>query len=368
MKLSILKDFLQEKIFNAQKFTLSKTSSVPLLQNGLIQVFDKKIAITTTNLNDFFYTELKNDTNEEKNNVVDIKKIGEYLSLLPSGKIDLEFSDTSLIISMGKTKATFPVIKADDFPKIPTIEGKKHILEKKLINDYLSLVIFAAATDESRPILTGIYFQTSDDNLNIVATDGFRLSLVTKKTKETLPKTIISAKTINDITKLLNEDQDLEMTISETEKMVKFDLKKMEISSRLIDGDFPPFQKVIPTQHRTKFIVERDELLRNIKLSSVFARELSNTIVLDIKKDGLYIKPKSSPGDDSIMYQPIEMEGEEKIIAFNFKFVLEFLSISKAKKIQFEMVDKNAPGLFREVGNDNFIHVIMPVRIEETNV
>ena len=83
MKLSILKDFLQEKIFNAQKFTLSKTSSVPLLQNGLIQVFDKKIAITTTNLNDFFYTELKNDTNEEKNNVVDIKKIGEYLSKNP---------------------------------------------------------------------------------------------------------------------------------------------------------------------------------------------------------------------------------------------------------------------------------------------
>ena len=367
MKLSILKDFLQEKVIDAQKFILSRTSAVPLLQNGLIEITKGKIIIMTSNLNDFFYTELKTDTKEELKCAVDIKKIGEYLTLLPSGKIDLDFAETNVTISMGKTKASFSIIKADDFPKIPEIEGKKQSLDKKTIKDLLPLVMFAAATDESRPVLTGICFQTSEDNLNLVATDGFRLSLVTKKTKEIFPSTIISSRTINDIVKLMNPDQDLEMTISEEEKMVKFDLKQMQISSRLIDGDFPPFQKVIPTRYVTKFTVDKEELLRNIKLSSVFARELSNTIIFDIKKDGLHIKPKSVSGDESLMYQQIDLDGEEQIIAFNFKFVLEFLNVSKAKKIQFEMIDKNSPGLFREVGNDNFIHVIMPVRIEDAS-
>ncbi len=365
MKFTVLKDLLQEKLSTASRFTLSKMSSVPLLQGGLLSFNENLLTITTTNLNEFFQTKIKITANIEKKLIVDIKKIVEFLALLPSGKVDIGIEDTSLTIQSNKTKAVFSYISSQDFPQPPKIEGQTQALKKKFFQESLSLVIFSAATDEARPILTGINFHPLEGNLYVVATDGFRLSLVVEKQSQEFPyPLVVSSHVLEELTRLTNSNDHVDMTVSEVEKMIMFDCGDITLYSRVIEGDFPPFQKVIPQTHKTKITLEKEEFLRNIKLVAVFARDLSNIIILHLKKDGLYIKPRGGDSD-TVVYQSTSFEGEEQTIAFNYKFILDFLNNISFKKVIFEMSEKNSPGLFRSDENDSFFHVIMPVRTEE---
>lgn len=367
MKFTILKDSLEEKLLQATRFTLSKISSVPLLQGARLIIGDEGFEIVATNLSDFFCTTIKTTVKERVDVIVDIKKVVEFLTFLPSGKIEVEFSSNQMIIHSDKTHASFSAASSADFPQIPKIDGKKNLISKNFLAKVAPLVLFAAAEDEARPILTGVYFKREDDISYVVATDGFRLSLITEKEK-TLPSIIVPAKTLQDIIKLAAPVEFIEVTISEQEKLMKFSLGDIVIYSRMIEGEFPPFQRVIPKDYKTKITLERDEFSRNIKLAAVFAKDLSNIVVFFLKKDGLYIKPKTRGTEDTEIYQQAILEGEEGLIAFNYRFILDFLNNTTSKKIIFEMGEKNAPGVFRASGVDNFIHVVMPVRTDEETV
>ncbi len=366
MKFTILKDILEEKMSYAARFTLSKISSVPLLQGGRLDIKDDSLEITTTNLNEFFYTILKIEAKGTSSVIIDLKKIIEFLSFLPSGKIEVEIKENQLIIQNDKTRGAFNTADAADFPTLPQIEGKKHSLKKTFLNKHLPLILFAAAGDETRPILTGVNFKQESDHLYIVATDGFRLSLITEKDKESFSTSVvISARVLGEVIRLLGKNEEVEMVVSNEEKMIKFTIGDINIYTRAVEGDFPPFQRVIPETFKTKLILDKEEFLRNIKLASVFARELSNVIIFQIKKDGLYIRPKTKKNEDTEIYQGVEFEGEEQTISFNYKFILDFLNNVNTKKIIFEMTEKNAPGVFKISDNKNFLHVIMPVRTDD---
>lgn len=367
MKISVSKNILQDALSTASHFVLSKISSIQALQNGLISFDREKISITTTNLNEFFYCSFKAGVTGKGKAIVDIKKIVEFLSFLPPGKIDLEITEKSLIIKSEKTKGSFGTISSDEFPNLPQTEGKKYKLKKELIEKVLPLIIFSAARDEGRPTLTGINFTTGNNIRHIVSTDGFRLSLYTEKDKEDFPNATISAGVLAEVIKLAGVDTEITVVFSEVDKTVKFEIKDMSIYSRIIEGDFPPFEKVIPGEYKTKITLNREEFLRNMKLAAVFARELSNTIVFDIKKDGLYINPKTSiDTDESTIYQEGQIEGEAQKIAFNHKFVIDFLNNIKDKEVVFEMTTSGAPGVFKGASNKNFIHIIMPIRMDES--
>jgi len=369
MKITFLKDILQEKLGVACRFCLTKISSVPLLQNGLLEFADKTLTITTTNLNEFFNTNIAIDVVEgNKSVVVDIKKVHEFLNLLPSGKVELEIVDSHIVIQSGKTKGVFPIVQAADFPKPPIISQKGFVFDKVFFENKLPLVLFSAATDETRPVLTGVKFHSEEDRSYIVATDGFRLSLL--KYENTNIKNLsllVSSHILSEVSRLIKEKkaQVVEMIVAQDEKLIKFVVGDVDIYSRIIEGDFPPFQKVVPTNHKTRMILDKDDFLRNIKIVSVFARELSNTIIFDIKKDGLNIYPKVRSSENTVVFQQIAFEGEEQSIAFNYKFILDFISSVPAKKITFEMTEKNAPGVFRIDSSIDFIHVVMPVRTED---
>lgn len=366
MIVSVQKNEFLEKLSTASRFTLTKLSSIPSLQGALLAFGKNKIEIITTNLNEFFHTEIKTEVEEEKNIGVDIKKIVEFLSLLSSVKITLQIKENVFIIESNKTKGKFNLIKTGDFPKLPEAKGKKYLIKKSFLEKKLPLVLFAVAKDETRPILTGAYFSTSNNKKYIVGTDGFRLSLLTDSQKEIFPNITVSASVLNELLKLKEEGDEVEMIFSEKEKIVKYKIGSVEIYSRILEGDYPPFEKVIPAEYKTKVVLDKDEFLKNIKLSAIFAREFSNIIVFEIKKDGVYIRPRVGENESSEVFQEGEVEGEEEQkIAFNYKFILDFLNNTKAKKIIFEMSQANAPSVFKEEGNDAFIHVIMPVRTDE---
>lgn len=365
MKVTILNTQLKDLLAIATKFCVSRTSSLSSLQGGLLRAKNGHVEIIATNLNDFFFTKVKANVIEEGEGVCDIRHIVDFLNYLKPGDVTLSSSASTIVIETEKTKGTFPIISSTDYPALPAFEGETLEFGESVLKN-IQLVLLAASKDQARPVLTGINFSYKQNVLYVSATDGFRLSLISGAHEREFTSFTISAAILEEVIRLFGKKQ-LSMVISETEKFVKFVDGDTVIFSRLIDGEFPPFARVIPQEHRTKIVVNREELLRNIKLVSVFARDISSTAILEINKEGMHLVPRGVERDGTDIFQEIQLfEGEETRVAFNFRFILELLNALDTDTIVFESASPTAPGVFKIEGNDDFIHIVMPIRIEET--
>lgn len=364
MKLTVDKDSFIEVLSSASNFTSNRLSTVPTLQGVLIKV-EKKIAhVYATNLNAYFYTTFSVEIEESLQFIIEPRKVIEFISLLSPGKLEFDLSDKQIKITQQKTKGNFPLIVADDFPLPPAIEEKEQKIESNFLLQNLPFIVFAASSDDTRPALTGVNFLTQDDLL-LVATDGFRLSLVKTKKESSFPSCIIPAAFLSELMKYLKTAKMVSFVYSPKEKMVCFTIDNTKLYSRLIDGEFPAFEKVIPTEKVSTAIVSKDELLRNVKLISVFARDYSNVIIMEFSKEGLRLRPKVEGGDENVTHQDITLEGEDQRVAFNYRYVLDFLQHIDDKNVVVELLRSNAPVVFKPEKNSAVLHIIMPVRLQE---
>lgn len=364
MIITIDKDIFLENINTASHFTSNKLSSTPTLQGILIKGEEKVIHFYATNLSNYFHTEVTASQTENFKFVIDPKKTAEFISLLSSGNIELEITEKTVIIRQGKTKGSFPITPSDDFPLPPQITEKEQIIDGGFLTKNLPFVLFSASVDDTRPTLTGVNFLTNE-NLVMVSTDGFRLSLLRTKKDVEMPSAIVPASFLGEILKNIKKEKEIGVVYSPQEKIIRFRVGKSEFFSRLIEGDFPPFERVLPTEKTTTVTLDKDEFLRNIRLISVFSRDFSNVIILDFKKDGLQLRPKMEGGEENVAYQEIAIEGEDQKVAFNHKFVIDFLNHVNTEKITIELLRSNAPVVFRTEKDSDFIHIIMPVRIQD---
>lgn len=366
MKINVSRDLLLDKLSLASRFTSNKLSSSTVLQGILLKAeAGKDIHLYSTNLNAYFHAVLENEKTEPFQIIIEPRKIIEFLQFLTPGQITLDVKEKQLTITQDKTKGNFPLMVSDEFPLPPEVAEEAVTLEASFLSGNLPLILFTASQDETRPVLTGINFANIDDDLMMVATDGFRLSIMKQKRKGNIPSMIVPADFLQEILRNMKEIKDVQFAYSKTEKLVKFAVGKDEYYSRLIDGEFPPFERVIPTETKAKAIVDKAELQRNIKLISVFARDYSNVIVCEFSKEGLSIRPKKDTGDENTAFQEIEMDGESQKVAFNFKFLLDLLNHIDSKEVIVEILRSDAPVVFKIKDNTGFLHIIMPVRIQE---
>lgn len=364
MKINIDKDLLLEKLSVSSRFASNRFSTVPALQGVLFETKNKQIHLSSTNLTSFFYTKIKNPTTQEKKIVFDPKKIIEFLSLLTPGVVEVEIEETRLLLRKDKTNGEFPLIDATDFPNNPIIKEKEEAIKTEVLKKNLPLVLFAASSDDTRPALNGVNFLTQDEELVMVATDGFRLSLLKIKKEENIPQTLMPKGFLEEVIRLIKDEEEVQLKFSEKEKIVSFSFGDTVLFSRLLEGEFPPFEKVIPIEFKTKVVVEREELLRNIRIVSVFAREVSNIILLSFTKEGIELYPKTDQKGQTSTLQEGDIEGPSQTVAFNFKFLIDFLTHVSEKKVVIEVLRPDAPIIFKIEGNKNFLHIIMPVRIQ----
>jgi len=365
MKITINKDIFSEKLSLAAKFTSNKLTSLNALQ-GVMLFFDKtNLHFYASNLSSYFHSFLKIETEKETRLVIDPRKIIEFINLLPAGKIEIDIKEKQLVIITGKTKGSFSFIEFEDFPIAPKTEGKTDVLNKDLLENKLPLVLFSASSDESRPVLTGVNLTTDANDFIVVATDGFRLSLFKSPKTQNFPSLIIPANILEELTIFNKKGEAVNFSYSEKEKTITFILSDSEICTRLIEGDFPPYEKVIPSESKTTIILDREELLRNTKITSVFAKEFSNIVVFEINNEGLRIRPKIDSNEENITFQEIEFTGEPQKIAFNYRFLVDFLNQNKEKKIQIDILRSDAPIVFKPINKKDYLHIIMPVRIQE---
>lgn len=364
MKVTLEREEFLSKLSLASRFTSSKLSSLALLQGIYFKAEEGKIHLYSSNLNSFFHSALPAKIEKKGEFITEAKKLIEFISFLTEGKIELEASEKQLTVISGKKRGGFPLLKSGDFPLPPKLEGKDQKLSPDFFIKNLPLILFSASSDETRPALSGVNFVTNED-LTLVSTDGFRLSLLKTEKEADIPSVIIPADFLKEVLHYVKEEKNLGFSYSEKEKLIKFKAGETEFYSRLIEGDFPPFEKVIPQERKTTVVLEKEEFLRNVKLISVFARDLSYIVVLEVKKNEVKITPKATGGEDNSAVQEAEVEGEEQKTAFNYKFLVDFLNAVDCKNITIEILRPDAPTVFRTDNNKNFLHIIMPVRIQE---
>ncbi len=365
MKIILDKNLFNEKLSLATRFTSQRSTPSQILQGVLIKGDKNEINLYSSNLNCFFHTKIKKEIEKEISILVEPQKIMEFLSLLQQGNIEIEILEKKIVISQNKTIGSFPLLVPQDFPLPPKISGKEQKIKAKSLIEDLSQIIFSSARDEGRPVLTGVDFVVNED-LTLVTTDGFRLSLIKTKKQLEHPPLIIPAAFLEEVIRVVEKEDDVGFFYIEEEKTVVFKTAQNEFYSRLIEGDFPPFEKVIPEKKTTSTTLDKEDLLRSIKLISIFVKDQSNIVVFDFKKEKIIIRPKNEQKENTTEIET-KIEGDEQAVAFNYRFLIDFLNHVPENKneISIEVLRPDAPVVFRIVGKENYIHIIMPVRIQE---
>jgi len=375
MKLSVLQENLAKGLSLVSRSVAPK-AQLPVLGNILLATDKGRLKLSATNLETGINYWLGAKIEKEGAISVPAKILTEFVSSLPSEKIELEVKENSLNLICGFYQASFVGLPASEFPSVPTLKDKETFSfpSGELLKS-ISQVSFAAASDEGRPVLTGVLFQVKEDNLVLVATDGYRLSFKKMgkvrgvgEAKEFKKGLIIPSRTLNEVGKILTDQEQekgMGLTITPSSNQIIFSTTEAEIVSRLIEGSFPEFEKIIPEKGTTKVVLETQDFIQAVRTAAIFARESANIVKFAIRNSQFAISSNAPQVGENLIELEIKQEGEDNKIAFNSRYLLDFLNSVDTEQISFEMTTPLNPGVFRPVGDPSYLHIIMPVRVQE---
>ncbi len=384
MKVQVLQENLVKGVIAVSRIT-SSGGKLPILSHILLRAQKEGLFLSATNLE--MSVTLKIGARIEKVGAIAVpaRLLGEFVSSLVAGKIEMEAVEEQLQVTVEGTKAKFQGILATEFPEIPTELGEKIFEFKQNFEDDVTSVAFAAATDDSRPVITGVQWKKEDGKLRMAATDGYRLSVRQTKVEFIRNKQkkeakdfikIIPAKTLLEVAFLMKSfkfEGGVEVGITKNENQIVFKTGDVVLASRLLEGEFPPFEHIIPDKQQIQAVINQEDFLGAIRTAAIFARESANIVKVGIKKGKIEVSANNPQvgGEESVV--EAETKGEEGKIAFNSRYLLDFLGSVKTKieknkggaKIILTMNGPLAPGLFKILGEEDYLHVIMPVRVQE---
>lgn len=373
MKTSFLSEKLQEKI-SFVGHAVSSKNQLPILLSILISAREGSVNFSATDLEIGIKVEIASKTEEEGDVVIPAKMFLELINTLPSGKITLETKPEGLELLGDKIKSVFQTSLSEDFPKLYDKKGEKNsVVNKNIIKNDLLKVVFAASQDLTRPALSGVLIKKNsekDEGSLIVATDGYRLSLKKYKLekKEQLKEGVsilIPSRVIRELILITKGMDEVETYISKENNQVLFFQNDTTLVGRLIEAEFPAFEKIIPDDFSTKTIFDREDLERAVKTCYIFARNSANIIKLSFKKDKIIASANTpSVGENTIEIEA-KTNGEENEIAFNARYLLDLFSNIEEETMSFEMAGPLNPGVFKIVGDESFLHLIMPIRVQQ---
>ncbi|MFZ5932689.1 MAG: DNA polymerase III subunit beta [Patescibacteria group bacterium] len=366
MKIEVLQESLTKALTLASRF-VSPRAQLPVLGNILLSAKKNKLQISSTNLEVSVSSSVVAKVEREGEITVPGRTITDLISNLNSQSVKLEAEKEHLKISTPNFESDISGMNASDFPAIPQLIAKETgvPLKKDLFLEGLSQVLYAASIDETRPVLTGVLFIFQQDVLVLVATDGFRLSQKKVSIKAKALQKLILPKSILFELSRFNEAEEIVLAFNQKENQVLFATDDTVFSSRLLEGEFPDYERIIPKSTLAKVFLDKEELLRAVKLAGVFARESANIIKLNLGKDYVDILAESAASGNQTTRIDAKVEGEEKMeVAFNYRFLEEFLHSVKGEEVKLELSGPSSPGVFTDPKDPTFLHLIMPVRIQ----
>ncbi len=364
MKIKVTQDKLSKALNNISRIAVNKVT-LPILNNVLIRVDDKKVSLTTTNLDMAIVDFIPVSSSENGVITVPAKLLAEFISNLPKNEvIEISDKDTKVIIKAGEYSSTINGVAADDFPELPEINEDNSVVYKLSVSEFkksINQVVVASSNDLTRPTLTGVYFNTYDNKLVIASTDGYRLTekiLIDKVESEV--QAIVPATSLQEVIHSISDDEE-EIEISFNEDLVRFRFGEIEIISKLIDDSYPDYQKLIPKDNQVKITLNREELIRVTKLAALFSRSVGGSIICEAKTpDTFSVKSiiNELGENDSKIKTEVKTDGR---VNFNSRFLIDALNSLDSNEIEFEFSSHTTPAILRNKKDNKYIHVVMPL-------
>ncbi len=373
MKISVLQENLAKGLSIVSR-AVSTRSTLPVLANVLVSTDNGRLKLSATNLEIVVTCWINAKVDQEGAITVPSRTFSDLVNSLPQQTVDLSLDESTHTMHMqcARTEANLRGIAADEFPLIPEPDLEQGIqVRAGAFKQMINQVSFSAATDDTRPTLTGVSMQFTPGRLKMAATDAFRLSVreadIPDYTGDAM-SIIVPARALSEVARAVSDDEEvLHITLPEGRNQIMFVLSNVVVVSQLIEGNFPDFSPIIPAKYTTKSIMDTASFLKACRTASIFAREASHTA-----------RVKFQPGDDGMSGSAIisansaemgnneaqvdaSVEGGAVEVAFNVKYLTDVLSVIDAPQVAIETTTAMEPGVVRPVGELEFFHIIMPM-------
>ena len=375
MKLSCLQENLNRGLAIVQRAVATR-STLPITGNILLSAEQSRLKLAATNLEMAISCWIGAKVEEEGSITIPARLLTEFVASLPPEKVDISLAPATKTLSLkcARFEARISGIDAADFPPIPTVDSDVATrIESEVLRQAIKQVVFAAAVEESRPVLTGVDATFEGKQLTLAAADGFRLAvykLPLQSAVSTTAEVIIPARTLAEVERLATDDEPVEIMVNTNKSQVLFKMKSAELVSQLVQGTFPKYQQLIPQSFTTKVTVDVAQFLRATKTAAIFARDGSGIVRLIIGA-----APEGTPGKLTISARSEEIgddtgeidaatAGPDAKIAFNGKYLTDALSVLKESQVALEVTTPSSPGVLRPVGSDKYVHVVMPMFVQ----
>ena len=372
MKIEVLKENLKTGL-NIVERVVGKNLSLPILDNVLMDAEDNFLSLSSTDLETAIKLWILTKIVKKGKTVVPARFLSSFISLLPNEKIILEEKKQNLYIECKNYKNQIQGYNPEEFPIIPEFKNLDYLeINNKKFCQGLAQIVDIASPSQTRPEISGIYLFFSKDVVKMVATDSFRLAEKTLTLENPVKKEysfIIPQKPAREIINILEEKEGLlKIYFSPSQILFDFPMKEVshsqvQITSRLIEGEYPPYHEIIPSKFKTKVTLKRDEFLNQIKTASLFSgkiNEIKFTVNLQSKEIEIFAQSPDIGESRSILSGKIEGEAIEA--SFNYKFLIDGLNNIKSSEVCFDLSKEEGPCILRPVGDTSYIYVVMPIK------
>lgn len=376
MRLSCLQENFKKGLDTVGRAVATRTT-LPITQDVLLVAEESRLKLSATNLEIAISCTVGAKVEEEGSLAVPARLLSEFVSSLPSDRLDIVSTGPTnqIQVTCARFNANISGHDAIDFPPIPAVgDGFSVQIDPEVLRKAIGRVVFAAATDESRPVLTGVYTEFEDRSLTMAAADGFRLSVHKVPLSSAAPEkvsVIVPARAYNELSRLLGDQTEpVTVTISAAGTQLLFHLTHADMVSQIIQGTFPNYQQLIPKSYGTRCVADVGEFLRSTRSASVFARDGSGIVRVQMAPGEsempgkLVVSARAEEVGDNTGELDAVVEGDASKIAFNGRYLSDVLSELSSGQVALETTSPSSPGVFRPVGADDYTHVVMPMFVQ----
>lgn len=365
MELSVTQENLARALSAASRVATSK-AGLPILSNILLRTEGNRLLVAATNLEIAATYYIGAKVIKQGSITLPARLISEFVGSLPKGTVDLSVKTTRMTITSGNYTSVLNGVDADEFPELPAIDEEKAVIYNIATPDLkqaLGQTVITSSSDSTRPVLTGVYWHSLDGALYLASTDGYRLS--ERKLMDTKSEiaAIVPTSSLQEVLRTINDHVD-EVEILFDDTQVRFRVGEAEITSRLIDGNYPDYRQLVPKESETNITIKTDDFARTVKIASLFARESGGSITLsaDKEKQELSIHSIASELGENTSVASAEISSDGQV-TLNSRYVSDALSVLDGDVISFRFSGKLSPCVLSVQEKDcNYIHIIMPLK------
>ena len=363
MKFRCEREILAEALATAGRAATSRTGTLPVLSGVRLDVADGNLTVTGTDLELTIRLSVPVHSDQDGSAVVPARLVADIVKALPAGAVDVSVDDDEMSISSGRSQFSVRPLSLSDYPAQVETDAEAVTLASDQVAEALRQVVRAASTDDARAVLTGVLISSDDDGLKMVATDSYRLAVRDLPQSSMLPagqKVLVPSRALAELQRILSNADDLTVRLGSREAV--FEVGATRLTTRLIEGEYPNVQNLIPASHPNQLTVGREALLESLRRVKILAQD-STPVRLSLGGDTLQLTAITQDVGNATEEIDAGYEGSEMTVAFNPDYLVAGIDALEGDELTLATVDPMKPAVLRGVGHDDYLYLLMPVRV-----